>query len=164
MFLLLTQECLDSKYGHFFRYIFVQTCVVSRLEVLCRSKAGITLDEEDVPHLLEALQANNGQRESMMLQLAESDEFTLLGSFKFSSDARNASLNAADVDAELEDMLRVTLPNDDPSMYMDDIDAMRYGADAEVTDLPSSAPSSVAHKVLGVPFILKQASLECLPF
>jgi hypothetical protein len=101
-----------------------------------RSKAGITLDEEDVPHLLEALQAADVTRESMLFQLAESDEFTLLGSFKFSSDARNASISAAGMDAEeiLDDMLRVTVPADGPDMNMDEIDDLRYGADAEVAD------------------------------
>ena len=110
----------------------------------CRSRAGITLDEEDVPHLLEALQANGGERDAMMFQLAESDEFTLPGSFKFSSDARNASLSAAaDMEAEdlLDDMLRVTLPDNDAGMFHEDIDGLRDGADAEVT-IP--APSASA--------------------
>ena len=72
----------------------------------------------------------------MMFQLAETDEFTLLGSLKFSSDARNASLSAAaDMEAEdlLDDMLRVTLPENNADMFMDDVDGLRHAADAEVT-------------------------------
>lgn len=79
-----------------------------------------------------------------MFQLAESDEFTLLGSLKFSSDARNASFTepSGTLGDPLDGMMQVDLPGDASGMFLEDIDALRHGEDVEVPVLPFSVTFS----------------------